>query len=207
MAIIEDRLSSQVVDATYSFPEGELRSGFTHDWEGGPAALTDTSGGMNFQAWQLSYSDPDITLTPQDVGSPSIVLSAAGCKQISFTFDQNARPSIVYVTATSCYLYWYDTLASNYVTTEFPGLVSAILSLDDKRYFQSSANDILFWYTKETSPTVYELYHRRQRDRFETEFVMREDAGTPMYVPPYLWKAGMHEGLRGKVTLTYRVPQ
>ena len=63
---------------------------------------------------------------------------------------------------------------------------------------QVGTNDIIFWYTKSITPNVYNLYHRRQRDRFTIEYLMKEN------VPLYLWKAGMHKGLRGKITLSYR---
>ena len=201
MAIIQDRLSSTAEIAEYTPPEGDVRLSLLHDLEAGPIAITDTSAGMNYQKWVLSYEEPNIILTPQVVGSPSTIISVFGCTQISFCFDQNARPSIVYLTDTSCFLYWYDSTISNYTTTEFPGLASAILSLDDKRQIQISANDILFWYTKETSPGVFELYHRRQRDRFDTEFLMRENPAEQMPVPQYLWKAGMHKELRGQIAL------
>lgn len=206
MAIPEDRLSTELVDDTYIDPEGFVRLSFLHDREGGPIGLTDTTEGMNYQDWELTYVGNNITLTPLTVGSPIVPVIAADVRQASFCFDQNARPSVVYLTETNCFLYWYDSTVANYVTTEFPGYVSGMLSLDDKRDMQVGVNDILFWYTKEVSPNEYWLYHRKQRDRFETEYLMREDPNTPMPVPPYMWKAGMHEGLRGKVTLTYRTP-
>lgn len=207
MAIPDDKLSSELVDSPYVPPEGNIRLSFVQDFEGGPKGYTDTSGGMNYQDWVLSYDGSTITLTPDLEGSPLTVLTGiANAEQLSFCFDQNARPSVVYLTPTSCFLYWYDSQQSQFVTTEFPDIHSAMLSLDDKRAMQLGANDILLWYTKEISPTVYYLYHRRQRDRFTVEYEMREDPNTPMPVPPYLWKAGMHKGLRGKVTLTYRTP-
>lgn len=208
MAILEDRLSTQVVDAVYVPPEDEIRYSFQEDFEGGPKYVSDTSGGMNFQIWDLVYADPTITLVPRDSGAPYQVLSVAGCKQLSFCFDQNARPSVFYSTQTSSFHYWYDTEVAQFVTTEYPDMVSGHLSLDDKRDTQFSANDILLWYTKEDPVTagVYYLYHRKQRERFQTEYVMRMDPNTAMPVPPYLLKAGMHAGIRGKVTLTYRTP-
>ena len=208
MAIRQDRLSIQVVDAPYMPPEDEIRYSFVKDFEAGPRYVSDTSGGMEYQMWDLSYTDPNITLVPRDYGSPYFVLAAAGCKQLSFCFDQNARPSVFYSTQTSSFHYWYDTDVAQFVTTEYPDVVSGHLSLDDKRSTQIDSNDILLWYTKEdpVAPGVYYLYHRKQRERFLTEYVMREDPEVAMAVPPYIWKAGMHKALRGKVTLTYRRP-
>lgn len=205
MTIPDHRLSNQVVDGIYVPPEGEIRYTFIDDKEGGPVALVDTSGGMNYQVWEMSYSDPDLILTPRDSGSPVTVLSVPGIRQASFCFDQNARPSVCYGTDSSFFLYWYDSDIAEFVTTEYPDVVGGMLSLDDKRYRQIGANDIIFWYTEEVSPNVYNLYTREQRDRFTIPYLMKVNGVAPE-VPPYLWKAGMHQGLRGKVTLTYRVP-
>ena len=205
MAIIENRLSTTLVDDTYIPPEGFIRNSFLHDKEGGPIAVTDTSGGMNAQDWTMTVSPAfEVVLTP-DVGAPYSLNTITGAKQASFCFDQNARPSIVWVTDTTTYLYWYDSAVGNFVTTDLGAdVISAMLSLDDKRALEVSDNDIILWYTKETSPSVWQLYHRLQRERFTIEYEMTPPAG--IVYPPYLWKAGMHEGLRGKVTLTYRTP-
>lgn len=203
MAIPEDRLSTSIVDGVYIPPEAEDRASFLHDIEGGPKGLTDTSGGMNYQNWDLSLVGDMITLTPRTEGSAISVVLAPGATQASFCFDQNARPSAVWITPTACNLYWYDSAEGAYVTTDFGNtIVSAMLSLDDKRELEVGANDIIFWYTKETSSGIWTLFHRKQRERFLTEYTMTPPLGT--VIPPRLWKAGMHKGLRGKVTLTYR---
>lgn len=201
MAIPQDKLSDEFVDGVYIPPEERDRVDLLEDYEGGPIGITDTTEGMNYQTWYLQYTDPNFTVYPETTGGSSVILTAAGAEQVSFCFDQNARPSAVYIVGTSAFLYWYDTVAVDYVTTEFTNVVSAILSLDDKREMEVGVNDILFWYTKETSPGVYDLFHRKQRDRFLTEYPMT----TGCY--PYLYKAGMHNGLRGKIQLIDNLPQ
>lgn len=203
MSIREHRLSDIVVDAPYNDPEGDFRGSPLTDFEGGPISLLDTSEGMNFQPWDLSYNGSDIILTPRNQGTPQTIISVANCQQASFCFDQNARPSICYRTPGGVYLYWYDTYAAGFVTTPYPTAKNGALSLDDKRARQVSVNDIIFWYTVEVSPNVYHLYTREQRDRFTVEYRM-EVNGVPPEVPPNIWKVGMHEGLRGKITLNYR---
>lgn len=196
MAIIQDRLSTITVPDEYLPPEERNRASFLLDFEGGPIAFTDTSGGMNYQTWALTYDGLDIILTPEITGSAVVVLSVAGCEQISFCFDKNARPSVVYILGTSAFLYWYDTTLGYFTTTEFTGVHSAMLSLDDKRELETANNDILFWYTKEVAVDEFNLYHRRQRDRFLNEILMASDTF------PYVYKVGMHKGLRGQLALT-----
>jgi hypothetical protein len=194
MSIPDDRLSTEFVDGEYIPPEERFRASLLVDYEGGPVGVTDTTQGANFQNWSLSYGvGGDIILTPETTGSPVTVLTVPGCTQISFCFDQNARASVTYIIGANCFLYWYDSYLGSFTTDEFPGIVSSMLSLDDKRPMEAGVSDILWWYTKLTGPAEYTLYHRRQRDRFQTEFPMK------VGVLPYVSRAGMHRGLRGKI--------
>lgn len=195
MAMLEDRLSTTFVDGVWIAPESRFRPTLLEDYEGGPIAPQDTSQGLNYQIWALSYAlNGDIILTPETTGLPVTVLpTVLGCEQISFCFDQNGRPSVAYIIGGSCFLYWYDSVLANFTTDEFTGIFSAMLSMDDKRAAESAVNDILWWYTKLTGPGQYSLYHRRQRDRFQTEFLMKTGCLA------YMSRAGMHDGLRGKI--------
>jgi hypothetical protein len=194
MAIPEDRFSTEFVDGDWIPPEDRFRATLLTDYEGGPIAVTDTSQGLNYQPWSLSYQPGGIIrLTPETTGVPYDVLTVPGCSQISFCFDQNGRPSVTYIIGANCFLYWYDSYLGSFTTDEFPGIFSAMLSMDDKRSKQNGTNDILWWYTKLTGPAEYTLYHRRQRDRFQTEFTMKVGC------LPYMSRAGMHRGLRGKI--------
>jgi len=194
MAIIQDRLSTTFVDEDYIPPEDTFRDILTVDYEGGPIAIGDTSQGINFQPWRLHYGIGGIiVLTPQVSGAPVTVLTVANCSQISFCFDQNGRPSVTYIVGGSAFLYWYNSYLGNFTTDSFAGIFSVLLSMDDKRVMQNSTSDMLWWYTKLTAPNVYTLFHRRQRDRFQTEFSMKVGC------LPYMSRGGMHRGLRGKI--------
>lgn len=194
MAIPQNRLSTTFIDADYIAPEDRLRASLLVDYEGGPIAIGDTSQGNNFQNWNMTYQPGNqIVLSPESVGTPVTVLTVAGCTQISFCFDQNARPSVTYIIGANAYLYWYDSYLGSFTTDMFTSIYSSMLSMDDKRARQSAANDMLWWYTKLTGPAEFTLYHRRQRDRFQTQYTMR--VGTL----PYVCRAGMHRGLRGKI--------
>lgn len=192
--IPQDRFSTTFVDGVYIPPEDRFRATLLVDYEGGPIAITDTSEGINFQPWTLSYDiGGQITLTPETVGAPVVVLTVPGCSQVSFCFDQNGRPSVTYIIGADAYLYWYDSYLASFTTDVFPNIHSAMLSMDDKREMQNGVNDMLWWYTKLTGAAEYTLYHRRQRDRFQNEIIMKVGC------LPYVSRAGMHRGLRGKI--------
>ena len=195
MAHFENRLSTTVLPDDYIPPNGQ--SNHLLEWhEGGPIAVGDTSAGQNFQGWVMTYSDPDFILTPDTIGGPVIPLSVAGVTQLSFCFDQNARATIYYTLAGIAKLYWFDTMAGMFVTTESTeGAVSAALTLDDKRSTQTQANDMLLYYTKQQPNLSYTLFMRRQRDRFETDFFQRAN------VLPHVVNLGMHKSLRVQLSL------
>jgi hypothetical protein len=203
MAIPENRMSTSPVPSTYAFPEGEERINYLVDNEAGPRGLNITEFGMNDQHWILSYdqSDGTVTLTPQIQGDPIVYpLLAPFAQQLSFCFDQNARPAICWVTDGTAYLYWYDSNLGTYITDQYDNTISAMLTLDDKRQSQVETNDIIFWYVQEVNTNLYSLYQRTQRQRFLTPYAMAND------VPPYLFRAGMAQGHRLQVALTYRPP-
>ena len=198
MAIPEDRLSTTPVLDTYLTPDGFDRA-LLEDKENGPIAIGDISEGSVFQEWHLTYSDPDFTLTPADVGSPvttPTLPSVAGVTECSFCFDQNGNITIAYMAGGVSSLYWYDTLAGDYTTTpSIEGALHPMVTLDDKRITQTQLNDVLLFYTKYIAlADNYVLHMRRQRDRYETEF----DLALPCW--PYIWKCGMHKGLRLQFT-------
>ena len=143
------------------------------------------------------------TITPETVGDPVIVLSGVtSSQQCTLAFDQNGRPTIAWEDLNQQgYLYWYDTVAAQFVTTAFQQPVTGIaLTLDDKRIRQSGANDILLFYTQPNQDGTYTLYHRRQRDRYGVTYELK----TPSW--PYIHKCGMHEELRVQLTLSTDPP-
>jgi len=146
MAIPDDRLSTELVEANILDPDSRNRD-LNEDYESGPIAVNDTSEGIKYQAWKLSFSGGDFIITPEVSGLPVTVLSGQDSEQCSLAFDQNARPSIAWVTAAGqAKLYWYDTVAADFVITDLEaGITGIMLSLDDKRPMQVSASDILLW--------------------------------------------------------------
>lgn len=56
MAIPGNKLSSEPVVAPYLDPDGRT-FGLNEDWEAGPKYVNDTSEGLSFQAWHLTYAE------------------------------------------------------------------------------------------------------------------------------------------------------
>lgn len=196
MAIPDNRLSTVPHLDTYIPPDGYDRISLD-DKELGPANLGDISEGLTFQTWHLTYSDPDFTITPGTSGTPittPTIPAVANVTQLSFAFDQNANITIAYTVGTTASLYWFDTVSAGYITTpSIADAISPFLCLDDKRITQRPASDVLLFYTKVVGPN-WVLHMRRQRDRYADEYDMQ----LPCW--PYIWKLGMHEGLRLQIT-------
>ena len=203
MAIPEGRMSTEVVEGTFGIPENRVFYALT-SYEMGPIAIEDTTEGLLYQVWVLTY-DPAtgvITATPETTGPAVEIATISGLISLSFTFDQNGRITYVYTTAVSAYMYWYDTALGHTTTTDLGSdCITPAILLDDKRNTQSNANDMLLWYTKDDGGGTYDLYMLRQRDRFLTEYLM--ESGLPY---PYIHNIGMNNGLRLQLALKSTVP-
>ena len=196
MSIPQNRLSDEPDPSPY-LPPDDIDHTLNDDWERGPIALNDSSGGMAYQDWHLTYAAGDFTLTPSDVGAPSVVLTGQDSAQCSFCFDQNAQPAIVWIDSfNGGHLWWFDIQTGQPEVLDFQNPVTSVaLSLDDKRPRQVRVNDMLLWYTIPDGTGLFALWHRRQRDRFTDPFPMQD----PVW--PYIHKLGMASKLRGQITL------
>ena len=201
MGIPSDRLSTTVIADTYIHPDGENRSAIT-DWEAGPIAIGNTTEGSYYQDWAMTYNsvNGEMTVTPELTGTPQVVLTVLNVVQLSFCFDQNGDVTVAYTLSDGqAYFYWYDTDQIAWVRDALAAdVVGPMLTLDDKRSRESGLNDILLFYTRDTLANgIADLYHRKQRDRFQTEYLMAQD------VPTYVYKLGMHDSLRVQLTMRY----
>ena len=203
MGISEDRLSTTTVSGTYLDPDGRVRSSLNTDWEAGPVAVIDTSEGLNYQAWQLTFAGGTFTITPETTGSPVVVLpniqypALQDSTQCCLAFDSNARVNLAWIDSTGAsWLFYYDTVTAQFEIVTFGSVGGIALYLDDKRDMESGISDLLLWYTVyDTDHWV--LYHRKQRDRFLQAYEMLDPA------LEFITRSGMHEQLRGQLTLSY----
>jgi hypothetical protein len=135
------------------------------DFENGGIGLNDPSEGLNYQVWSLTYSSPDVIVTP-DSGGDITLFSFTGITQISLAFDQNMNPFVAYVRDGDAWYWWYDSLTEEQIHTQLNVLdTTPRCCLDDKRVSQLPKSDIILGYIREKT-----LYYRQQRDRYLVEY-------------------------------------
>lgn len=160
MSIPQHSLSSENVSGVYLYPDIFERSNLT-DYESGAGVLNDPDLGMFYQTWTVTYSSPDVIVTPENAG-PTVLFSLANITELSIAFDQNMNPFIAYVVNGEAWFWWYDTSQALTVHTQLPiGVLNPRCTLDDKRDLQKASSDIILAYTMDAN-----FYTREQRDRF-----------------------------------------
>ena len=187
--IPEKRLSASVIPADYYEPDNVDPPSPLVDYELGGIALSDPSAGLKARLW-TGYADGktgNVYLYTQGVFD-TLIFSAPGITEFSFTFDQNMRPFIAYVQDGRAKYRWYDTvLGENRITELDPLDYSPRCCLDDKRPWQTAqgANDVILAYMRGDS-----LYFRQQRDRYEVEYLLKSGLSAR------LLRVGMNKGYR-----------
>ena len=180
----DNELSSTVIQAPFM---GARALGVTKtvDYVDAGIALNDPSAGLFYQPWRARLVGNDILVDAREV-EEFVLYSDTGITEISFTFDQNMRPVLAFVKAGQAYLRWYDTAVGAQVVTALASdVITPRVSMDDKRSMQSSISDLILAYVRSGS-----LYHRRQRDRFLTEYLLAENISTGLI------KIGMNRQFR-----------
>lgn len=157
------------------------------DFEDGPIDISDSSSGLFYQVWNGIASDQGVRLIKyagNDEGYD--VLSQLNITEMSFTFDQNGRPTIAYIQYGIAKIWWYDSTVGGMSTTVIgSGIGSPKIFLDDKRQTQTAISDMIVGYIKQK-----QLCYRLQRDRFLIEYVLATN------VSGRLHKIGMGNNLR-----------
>lgn len=172
MALPDNAPSSEPVIADYIEPYDRY-TGAMEDFEAGGIALNDSSEGLDYQIWYLSYDDDDesstygdFTLQAETTLETAVVINVPQVVRCGLAFNQNMDPFIAYETR-SCEakFYWYDTVLADYTTTTLPaGSRHVACCLDDHRITQTGTSDIILAYIRSGT-----LYYRQERDRFTVE--------------------------------------
>ena len=181
----EGKLSSQNVPALSILGGRSITGTLKQDFEDGPIELNDPSAGLYYQIWQALVHDGGVRLYDADE-VPTEILTALNITEMSFTFDQNGRPSICFTQYGQTKIYWFDSSLGGVTTTTIgSGIGSPKVILDDKRSSQTGSSDIIMGYIKNN-----QLCYRQQRDRFLIEYVLATN------VAGRLQKLGMGNNLR-----------
>lgn len=158
----------------------------TECWELGGIALSDSS--EPFQYYWYGYVQGKAIYLHRSGAERITVLAFAGSvTEMSFSFDQNMRPTITYVENGVAKLYWYDASVAKNVLTLYPNMTNPRLSLDDKRKFNIGNSDIIFAYVKEHNRLCYRL----QRQRYDVEHLLLTDTTKSDDEPLQLFETGM----------------
>lgn len=143
----------------------------TESWELGGVGLFDTSQGLMSHVWRAWTDSKAIYIQRSDLpkDTAKTLLAAPNITELDFTFDQNMRPVLTYVSGGIAKLYWYDTVSQSQTITEFPNVQNPRVSLDDKRAFNTANSDVIFAYINND-----QLCCRYQRERYGTEHVLHQ---------------------------------
>lgn len=167
---VEDRLSSVPVPAPFIGAGQEALLSRTHDFIDGPIAEQDPSKGADYQQWRAYIKDYAVWLEADNLPPRKLMESPGNTiTDISICFNQNADLHYAWVDAGVAKFRWYDTVTTSFQTLTLPaGTRTPKCTLDDKRSTQSGRSDIILSYVKSDN----KLYFRKQRDRFQTEFLL-----------------------------------
>lgn len=165
-------LSTDTIPAAFT-PPRDIPKTALEDFELGGVAVGDASQGLAVKTWRAFIdSGTFIKLEAFDV-SAQVVIADTDITEVSLAFDQLMQPCLAYVAAGQAKLYWWDSEAIQFQTTNLPvGAITPRVCLDDKRTSQSQANDVILAYVK-----TGKLYVRNQRDRFDTDYELSDVGG------------------------------
>ena len=170
MALPNDSLSQ--VNIKYSWAgRDQLDPEDLIDYEEGGIALNDISQGSLYQLWTFTAVDKDVFVEAPNTSERIWLFSTPNTiTKIRATFDQNMNYFVAYESQQQWRYKWFDTVQSQFITSDLPSDVdSCVCTLDDKRQLEAPSSDILLFYTRDGN-----LYHRRQRDRYNTEILLKE---------------------------------
>lgn len=183
--MLPDNTLTELDRASFLPPRNKSQTA-TKCWELGGIALSDTSEAMQYY-WYGYVKGKGIYLQRSGAEPVAVLAFAGDVTEMSFSFDQNMRPTIAYVENGVAKLYWYDASAAKNVLTLYPNITNPRLSLDDKRKFNIGNSDIIFAYVIDHNRLCYRL----QRERYGAEHVLLTDTTKSVDEPLKLNVIGM----------------
>lgn len=145
----------------HSFTLGETsraRGGTTIGVAASGLDVIDWTGRIDAGDFKITGAGPELT-----------VVAVPGALSATFAFDRNMNPAVAWNTSSGAKLYWYDSAAEAYATTDYPDAVRAMVIHDDVRDIAEARSDVLLVYQRASG-----LYVRQQRDRYLVERTIRE---------------------------------
>lgn len=183
--MLPDNTLTELDSASFLPPRNKPQTA-TKCWELGGIALSDTSEPMQYY-WYSYVKGKNIYLQRSGAEPVAVLAFAGDVTEMSFSFDQNMRPTIAYVENGVAKLYWYDSSVAENVLTLYPNITNPRLSLDDKRKFNIGNSDIIFAYVTDHNRLCYRL----QRERYSAEHVLLTDTTKSDKDPLELFNIGM----------------
>src|SRR5690554_5367368 len=175
----DGQLSSKAQISGFAYPvKGPLPEDKLQDWELGGVALNDPSQGLMVKVWHaFATHDHDtgvVTVWVEAPGVPATALfSGVGITEIALAFDQNMNPFVAYHQGDDAKIYWYDPTIPGMTHTTLPsGIRTMRCTMDERRSAFVADSDIVLSYIRAGNLCV-----RYQRDRYQTEYVLRAGVG------------------------------
>lgn len=130
--------------------------------------IGDSSKGRLFREWTAVCDGIETALySTKNPSVAAFTLGTPGATSVSLAFDNNMTPVIAWTDFSGAKIYFYDPVSMGVVVTEFLGVQSCRLCVDDARDFYNADSDVIFGYTKNNN-----LYYSRQRDRYQSEILI-----------------------------------
>lgn len=131
--------------------------------------LNDSSFGLNYQLWDISYVNNQVIVTSRLNNKQYIIYEIENATDISVVFDQNMNPWCLYFKDETYYLYWYDVTINSYTSTVFPDIITPFVFVDLTDHSFSSQSDVNLFFIKDNS-----LYCTQQSTRFTVNNLLFE---------------------------------
>lgn len=126
--------------------------------------LNDSSSGLNYQLWDISYVNNQVIVTSRLNNKQYIIYEIENATDISVVFDQNMNPWCLYQKEEQYYLYWYNVTINQYSLTLFENIVTPFMFMDLIGSIFSDQSSINIFYIKDGK-----IYCTQQSSRFTVQ--------------------------------------